>query len=136
VVEQAAQEWPQSDAKAAGALLRSHYPHRPVLATPRRPRLDSSIRIFLRDGFVDRYSGRRLVNPGVLRLLSLLFPDEMPFHPSWKLSATHIAFWELFPTLDHRLPVTRDGAAGEANLVCTSILANQAKAHWTLEELE
>lgn len=35
--------------------------------------------IFLRDGFIDRYSGDRLVFPAALRLLSCIIPDEFPF---------------------------------------------------------
>jgi hypothetical protein len=32
--------------------------------------------VFARDGFVDRYSGERLVFPGTLRLLAKLLPNE------------------------------------------------------------
>ena len=50
-------------------------------------------------------------------------------------SETHIAFWELFPTVDHFLPVSRGGGDDESNWVTTSMLTNQAKGHWTVEEL-
>jgi hypothetical protein len=48
---------------------------------------------------------------------------------------THPAYWELFPTLDHVVPIARGGWDDEANLVSTSTLHNSAKANWTLEEL-
>ena len=93
------------------------------------------LRIFLRDAFVDRYSGERLVFPGTLRLLSKVMPEEFPAHPNWKMSESHIAYWELFPTIDHVVPVARGGADDESNWVTTSMLRNSAKSNWTLEEL-
>jgi len=93
------------------------------------------MRVFLRDGFVDRYSGTRLVFPGTLRLLSQLLPEELPFHLNWKMSECHMMFWELFPTIDHIVPVARGGADEASNWVTTSMIRNQAKANWTLEEL-
>lgn len=92
-------------------------------------------RVFLRDGFLDRYCGARLVFPGTLRLLSQLLPVEFPAHKNWKMSESHPAFWELFPTIDHVVPVARGGLDDASNWVTTSMLRNSAKAHWTLEEL-
>jgi len=93
------------------------------------------MRVFLRDRFTDRYSGTRLFNPGVLRLLSHRLGDSFPFQKNWKLSETHPMYWELFPTLDHRAPVSRGGADVEENWITTSMVRNSAKAHWTLAEL-
>jgi hypothetical protein len=78
---------------------------------------------------VDRYSGLPLVFPGVLRLLSRLLPQEFPFHPNWKMAETHPAYWELFPTIDHVLPVSRGGVDSDVNWVTTSMLRNAAKAN-------
>ncbi len=89
----------------------------------------------MRDGFIDRYTGQRLIFPGVLRVLSLLLPRDFPFHPHWRTTETHPAFWELSPTLDHVVPIAFGGADDESNLVTTSMLRNSAKANWTLEEL-
>jgi hypothetical protein len=93
------------------------------------------MRIFLRDGFIDQYSGRRLVFPGTLRALSLLLPEEFPYHPNWKVEVTHPAFWELFPTIDHVVPVSHGGLDDESNWVTTSQMLNTAKANWSLEQL-
>ncbi len=71
----------------------------------------------------------------MLRLLSRLLPTEFPFHLNWKMSESHVAYWELFPTIDHIIPVARGGADDETNWVCTSMLRNSAKSNWTLEEL-
>jgi len=92
-------------------------------------------KIFLRDGFVDRYSGEKMVFPPVLRLLSFLMPEELPFHKNWKMSDCHLAYWQLLPNVDHIIPVSRGGEDEEANWICTSQLRNCAKSNWLLEEL-
>ncbi|MCA9019723.1 MAG: HNH endonuclease [Planctomycetaceae bacterium] len=62
-------------------------------------------------------------------------PDEFPFHPNWKMSECHIAYWQLSPTIDHIIPVARGGTDEESNWASTSQLRNSAKANWLLEEL-
>ena len=91
--------------------------------------------LFMRDGFIDRYTGNRLINPGVLRLLHVVLGDDFPAHPNWKVSETHLAFWELFPTVDHLVPVSRGGRDDESNWVTASMLSNQAKAQWSVDDL-
>lgn len=122
------------DIAAATNTVRSDYPFVSPQSTGRKCTKTQCTNLFLRDGFIDRYSGAQLVFPGALRLLSRLLPAEFPFHPNWKLSETHMAFWELFPTVDHVLPVARGGADDESNWVTTSMLHNSAKANWTIEE--
>jgi len=116
-------------------ILRAEYPFVPVMSAARRYTELQSLQVFVRDGFVDRYSGQRLVFPGVFRLLSRLLPQEFPFHTNWKMAETHPAYWELYPTIDHVLPVARGGTDSETNWVTTSMLRNAAKANWTLGEL-
>jgi 5-methylcytosine-specific restriction endonuclease McrA len=91
-------------------------------------------RIFLRDGFTDRYTGKKLVYIGMLRLISFLMPTEFPYHTNWKMDSCHLAYWELAPTLDHIVPIARGGADEPENWVTTSMLSNARKANWTLEE--
>ena len=105
-------------------------------STPRKPwPMKRLVRVFMRDGFTDRYSGDRLVFPGSLRALAILLSDAFPYHLNWKQSATHPAFYELYPTIDHVIPVARGGADDETNVVTTSMLRNSAKGNWLLEEL-
>ncbi len=94
-----------------------------------------ALQVFTRDGFIDRYSGNHLIFPPVLRVLSFVMPSEFPFHSNWKMTEIHQSYWELFPTLDHIIPIARGGADEDANLVSTSMLRNSAKSNWTLEEL-
>jgi 5-methylcytosine-specific restriction endonuclease McrA len=116
-------------------IARSNYPFQFQKKGRRQITPLQSINLFLRDGFVDRYSGQRLIFPGMLRLLSECMPQEFPYHRNWKMSDCHIAYYELSPTMDHVVPVTRGGADDESNWVTTSMLRNSAKANWTLEEL-
>jgi hypothetical protein len=117
------------------AALRQNYPFVPIIAAKRQYREAQALVVFKRDGFIDRYSGTRLVFPGTLRLLSIELPDEFPFHPNWKMSQTHRAFWELTPTIDHLIPVARGGADTEHNWITTSMLRNSVKSSWTIDEL-
>jgi hypothetical protein len=61
--------------------------------------------------------------------------DQFPFQTNWRTDACHFAFWELVPTLDHILPVSRGGTDDESNWATTSMLRNSAKANFTLDEL-
>jgi hypothetical protein len=119
----------------AAATLTGDDPFVPVLPTRRAYNESEAIRVFSRDGFIDRYSGQRLVFPGTLRLLSLKLPEVFPYHRNWKFSETHPAYWQLCATVDHVVPIARGGAHAESNLVTTSMLRNCAKAHWLIEEL-
>jgi hypothetical protein len=123
------------DTEAARKTLQTEYPFVAVVPEGRRYTEMQSLQVFVRDGFVDRYSGQRLLFPGVLRLLSRRLPEEFPYHANWKMSATHQAYWELFPTIDHVVPVARGGEDNEENWVTISMVRNAAKANWTLEEL-
>lgn len=119
----------------AAALLNAHYPFQPTLSAGRRYTAAQCMDVFTRDGFIDRYSGQKLVFPGTLRLLSWLVPEAFPFQSNWKSDSCHFAYYELFPTIDHRVPVSRGGADHFDNWVTTSMLRNAAKTNFTVEEL-
>ncbi len=123
------------DKPRASDIARAEYPYEP-LAFP-RPSFSpaESLRIFIRDGFVDRYSGRRLVFPGTLRAVSHLLPDEFPSHPNRETGGPHIACWELYPTVDTVVPLARGGVDDDDNRVTTCMLKHTAKSQWTLDEM-
>ncbi len=123
------------DADSATARIAAGYPYVPPQKETRSSSRKRALSIFIRDGFIDRYSGDRLVYPGALRCITLLLPDSFPAHPNWKMTDTHLGYWELFPTLDHVVPIARGGPDSDDNLVTTSMLRNQAKSSWTLESL-
>src|SRR5918994_5424222 len=125
----------RADTIGAAAIVRRDYPFVKPATSGRKATLTEATRVFLRDGFVDRYAGTRLVFPPVLRLISQTLPEEFPFHSNWKMSECHVAYWDLSATVDHVVPVARGGRDDDTNWVCTSMLRNGVKSNWTLDEL-
>lgn len=119
----------------AETILRERYPFVPFVNVGRRYSVRQMLTAFVRDGFVDRYSGVRLVCVAALRLISKRLPGQFPFQTNWRSDACHFAFWDLAPTIDHILPVSRGGLDDESNWATTSMLRNSAKANFTLNEL-
>jgi 5-methylcytosine-specific restriction endonuclease McrA len=120
---------------SAKKIINEEYPFTSLKNKGRQYTEVKKTEVFIRDGFIDRYSGDKLVYPPVLKILSKLMPHEFPYQKHWKMSNTHIAWWELIPTIDHQIPVSRGGEDKKENWVCTSQLRNSAKSNWTLEEL-
>jgi hypothetical protein len=117
-------------------VLKEYYPFAPEAITKRRYGPIASTRVFVRDGFIDRYSGERLIFLPVFRVLSVALPSEFPYNRNWKTDVTHPAYWEIGATIDHIVPVTRGGKDVESNLITTSMAHNFVKMNWTLEELD
>ena len=143
------------DDAGAREILNAGYPFDPNARSPRLPkprnlpklpkfespnvRESSSTRILhiaVRDGFIDRYTGNRLLYPAVMKTMNLLFPKEFPEHSNYMMSETHIAWWELFPSLDHLTPVTRGGVDTDDNIELCASTTNIAKRNYLLSELD
>ena len=116
-------------------VLADRYPFDPQPVTQRKYGPVESTRVFVRDGFIDRYSGDRLIFPPVFRLISLQLPEAFPFHPNWKTDETHAAYDALGCTVDHVQPVTQGGADDDSNWVTTSMAHNFAKGNYSLDQL-
>lgn len=119
----------------AEEVIKKKYPFQYTKYKSRSYTKSKMLGIFLRDGFIDRYSGYKLIFPPVLRILSIKFPESFPFHVNWKMSESHLAYWELTPTVDHIHPIAQGGTNDDGNLVCTSMMKNSAKSNFTLEQL-
>lgn len=119
----------------AKSIILNEYPHRIENIEKRIYTTKQKMCQFLKDGFIDRYTGSKLINPGVLKVISNYFPEEFPYHSHWKMNQTHIAYWELIPTIDHMRPIARGGVDSEDNWVTTSMKNNLIKNHYTMEEL-
>jgi hypothetical protein len=91
--------------------------------------------IFKRDGFVDRYTGKRVVNTGALRMLGLLLPEDFPWDSHSNSAKGHPALWHLRVSVDHLKPLAFGGLDEPSNLVTTSMGRNMQKGNRTLEEL-
>lgn len=126
----------QGDILTGEKILKKEYPNNEIVLSRRSYTIKEKMEQFKRDGFIDRYTGNRLLNPGILKILSYYYPDEFPYHPHWKMSECHIAYWELSPTINHIVPVSRGGLDDLSNWVTTSMLKNSIKNNWTLEELQ
>ena len=107
----------------AAQILKTQLPFESGTNGKRRYDSKMMMTVFDRDGFIDRYSGRKLVFPGTLRLLSEYFREEFPYHANWKIGECHLAYYEVYPTIDHINPVTRHKGTNDlSNLVTTSQL--------------
>ena len=124
-----------SNRTAAKSIIQQEYPHTIFEIEKRTYTLTQKMNQFVRDGFIDRYSGKRLLNPGILKIISHYFPDDFPYQAHWKMTKTHIAYWELLPTIDHICPIAKGGIDDERNWVTTSMKNNSMKSNYTLDEL-
>ncbi len=99
-----------------------------------------------RDGYVDRYTGARLIAPCVLKLLGHIdhgpLRDVLPYHVNGgrgmpakggQRSICHQAGFELYASYEHVRPISVGGADELANLVSSSFDSNAAKGDetWT-----
>ena len=119
----------------ARVFLQNEYPHKHIELEKRSYSFKEKMEQFLRDGFIDRYTGKRLVNPGILKVITNYFPEEFPYDPHWKMTKTHIAYWDLIPTIDHISPIAQGGVDNPSNWATTSMKNNSIKSNYSLEEI-
>ncbi|MBR4383255.1 MAG: hypothetical protein IKP64_06830 [Selenomonadaceae bacterium] len=92
----------------------------------------AQLKIFRRDGFVDRFTGQKVFLPPVLTVLSEMLPDVFPNHPNWKRDETHQAHEMFTATVKKIIP---NRPADEFNLATAAYKTKAAKANATLEDL-
>lgn len=92
------------------------------------------MKVFDRDGFVNRFTGEPLVLTAALRLLSHELGGIFPFHQNWKAEQTHMAYYELGTCANKLLPPTRGGREELNNLVTTTMPYVLARSNATVEE--
>ena len=136
IIEEIVTNIKNNELNRARSIIINDYPFEPFETNHRSYNVKQKMIQFKKDGFVDRYSGDRLLNPGVLKVISLCFPNEFPYHPHWKMSESHIAYWELTPTIDHIYPIAQGGEDNADNWATTSMMHNLIKNNWTLEQLQ
>lgn len=120
----------------AELIIKDNYPFNRLAPTERKYTDKQKMEQFVKDGFIDRYSGQKLLNPGILKVLSYYMPKDFPYHAHWKMEECHNAYWELVPTVDHIYPVALGGADAAENWASTSMIHNSIKNNWTLEQLQ
>ena len=126
----------RNDLAHGSDILNKEYPFKPFETATRNYTIRQKMAQFIADGFIDIYSGDRLVNPGALKVLSAFYPKEFPYQAHWKTTETHIAYWELIPTIDHIVPISLGGVDSKENWATTSMMHNSIKNNWTLDQLQ
>ncbi len=116
-------------------IISQEYPHTYYEVEKRTYTMTQKMNQFMSDGFIDRYTGKKLLNPGILKIISHYFPDEFPYHPHWKMTETHSAYWDLIPTIDHIYPIAKGGEDDVKNWVTTSMKNNSIKSNYTIDEI-
>ena len=134
-LEMAAKNILEGRKEYAQFVIRTEYPFQKLFSSERTYTDKQKMAQFRKDGFIDRYSGQKLLNPGLLKVLSHYMPNDFPYHAHWKMDECHNAYWEFVPTVDHIYPVALGGVDSEENWATTSILHNSIKSNWTLEQL-
>lgn len=125
----------ENNKTAAKSIISQEYPHTYYEIEKRTYTIAQKMNQFIIDGFIDRYTGDKLLNPGMLKIISHYFPNEFPYHSHWKMTETHIAYWELIPTIDHIYPIAKGGVDDEKNWVTTSMKNNSIKSNYTIDEI-
>lgn len=134
-VEKALCALENGEIKEAEKIISNEYPFKPFIRYTRSYTMNQKMIQFKKDGFIDRYSGEKLINPGVLKVLSYYLPAAFPYQKNWKMSECHIGYWKLCPTIDHIYPISMGGRDEPENWATTSMLNNSIKSNWTLEQM-
>lgn len=124
-----------NDITKAREIIKCEYPYERFEVEKRTYTMTQKMEQFIRDGFIDRYTGQKLLNPGMLKVISCYFPNEFPYQSHWKMTETHSAYWDLVPTIDHIYPIAKGGYDVEKNRVTTSMKNNSIKSNYTIEEI-
>lgn len=120
----------------ATSLLSRENEIRIVQSSRKSISLIQQIHVFRRDHYTCRYCGQRTLFVPVMRVLSTLIPDLLPYHLHWKMSECHIAYWRYAASIDHIIPVARGGdASSKENLVTSCYMCNSIKQNWLIDEL-
>lgn len=145
----------ETDHEAASQLAQQYFPFAPLTRLPlelyrpaglparrtigqsaKRKLTDSQkTLIWIRDGFLDRYTGEPLVFPGALYAIGGLLPEAIPRPDNQTIQTAHLVYWTLFPAVDHVVALADGGAQHEDNYATVSFIRNTAKGTYSREEL-
>jgi hypothetical protein len=114
---------------------------KPELPPKRITRLPVSQRdmeaTFLRDRFTCRYEHcrRRTIHLSVLKAVSRLFPDLLPYKSTWAPIEQHIVYWMWSTSLEHKVSFPFQGTSHADNLVTACYQCNDLKNYLPFETL-
>jgi 5-methylcytosine-specific restriction endonuclease McrA len=105
-------------------------------ATTRQPPSIVTAAVFARDHFTCCYCGRRTIPNPMLRLISVAFPMDFPFHPNWRKDICSRAYWDISTSIDHVHAVSVGGDWQDpSNLATACARCQYQKSNLTLETL-
>ena len=137
VLKLAADQLQLNNKAEASKLIDSSFPFHSSSSEPASKKRSytpkQKLQVFIKDGFVDRYTGVRLIYPSALYALAHELPNSLPY--GGKKVNSHSALFDLFPTIDHITPISKNGKDVEDNWLTTSFSKNLEKSSSTLEEL-
>lgn len=116
----------------------------PGAKRPAGPSVRKLASLHARDGYIDRYTGQRLVSPIVLKLLGHPvgpLSEVIPYHVNEGRGnasngagyTCHQAGWEIYASYEHVRPIAVGGTDDLQNLVTSSIDTNFEKGTQTWE---
>lgn len=95
---------------------------------------------FVRDCYTCRYSHcqRQTVSPDVLRLLSRVFTEVMPYHPNWLDRDKHVLYYAYSTNIEHlrSFPEIGPSAAAADNLITACYECGDIKNYLSIEALD
>lgn len=118
---------------AAKKIIETGFPFSQYIKDEDKPLSEAKqLKIFQRDGFIDRFTGQKVFLPPVLPILSSALPDVFPNNPHWDRDKTHQAHEMFNATVKKIIP---NRPADEFNLVTTSSKNRLYKSNATIENL-
>jgi hypothetical protein len=76
--------------------------------------------VFVKDGFVNRFTGEPVVFPAALKLISYKLPELFPHHLNWKVGQTHMAYYEMCACAN-KADHNKEGRYGPDDLITTTM---------------
>ncbi len=115
----------KNDVSNAKEIINTHYPHKSISYDKRKLSTFEKLSLFIRDGFIDRYTGDQLVFPNFLRLTSFNLTTSFSYHTNWKISKFHTPIGNLYLLVI--VPIAKGGSDSYENLITTSMENNLLK---------
>ena len=91
--------------------------------------------IYFRDNYTCCYCQRKTIDLDVLKTLSLIIPEVLPYEPSWRMDKCHPIYWIFSASLEHLKPVADGGTNDDSNLRAACYLCNDKKNDLPLDIL-
>lgn len=136
ILEQAVQARIAGDDLAARDLLVGIAERPAPRVAQKWPNRDVIASVYDRDRYHCRYCTKQVLLTPLMRLLSRLYPDVLPYHSNWKVGHTHPAYAARSATLDHLVPLALNGdAIDRDNLVTACWVCNRIKGDLALADL-